>query len=281
MMTCTTLYTQLLLAVTTKTYDENGLLIEDGNYTWTYDYYDDGTMKSRTKLDSSGKAVYKHIYEYDIENKAITRHEYGDANSVKNNSQTRKDVFYYDDQNNFLEAQAHAEQIDHGFFTGIERPFGMTERNRTFYDGNTWGQGTGFNEYDSQGRLTGWYVCGYNTTCIEKARNGDYSLASIKRKYEYSTDENGILTVIQKRGSGNSWYVEDTYRFEYDEYGNLIKSYQRGTLAQSITWKDPNWKANTAAKKAAANHQVKRIYTVEEATEAAKGNKNTFSIRYR
>ncbi len=28
-------------------------------------------------------------------------------------------------------------------------------------------------------------------------------------------------------------------------------------------------------------HNVKRIYTVEEATEAAKGNKNTFSIKYR
>ena len=28
-------------------------------------------------------------------------------------------------------------------------------------------------------------------------------------------------------------------------------------------------------------HEVKRIYTVEEATEAAKGNKNTFSIKYR
>ena len=33
--------------------------------------------------------------------------------------------------------------------------------------------------------------------------------------------------------------------------------------------------------KKALSRDVKRIYTVEEATEAAKGNKNTFSIRYR
>ena len=56
----------------------------------------------------------------------------------------------------------------------------------------------------------------------------------------------------------------------YDSNGEIVAQY--GSL---IDFGTTNYYVPKAPKEA------KRIYTVEEATEAAKGNKNTFSIRYR
>ena len=264
-------------AATTRIYDEKGLLKQDGDYTWVYDYYEDRTIKSRTKLDGSGNAVYKDVYEYDAENKTITKKEYENASAVSNNSVSIQDVFKYDTPEKFLSAQSDVSKLNVWFTEGGNGPLGSTERYRTFYNGESWGAGTVFNSYDEQGRLTGTYVCGSNSTCITNARNGNYDSATIKRKYEYSTDEEGKVTVTQKRGP--SWYTEATFQYKYDEYGNIIKAWNNGSVKYTATYNDPNWRVNQA--KTNKEHDAKRIYTVEEATAAVKGNKNTFSIRYR
>ena len=66
-------------------------------------------------------------------------------------------------------------------------------------------------------------------------------------------------------------YERDGDHFNvYDSNGEIVAQY--GSL---IDFGTTNYYVPKAAKEA------KRIYTVEEATETAKGNKNTFSIRYR
>lgn len=262
-------------AVTSRTYDKDGLLVQDGDYTWTYDYYSDGTMKSKTKLDSSGNAVLKDVYEYDVDNKTITRSTYSNASAISSNSKSSQDVFKYDTSELFSSAQSNVSRLGLWFAPeeGIGAPLGATERQRTVYSGNTFAAGTVFNVYDSQGRLKETYLCGSNTTCITNARNGVYTNYSRSWVWDYETDASGKVTVRE-----NYWGTPNNqvYTYEYDEHGNVVKMWNRNTLTYTATWENPSWR------EVPEEYVAKRIYTIEEAVEATSGKwKNTFSIRYR
>ena len=85
---------------------------------------------------------------------------------------------------------------------------------------------------------------------------------------------------------------EDGNYYERDSHGNLMSIYHRnGEIEKLYSYKynsngsytqyDKNGNLLGTYNSDGSAYIPKRIYTVEEATEAAKGNKNTFSIRYR
>ncbi len=73
----------------------------------------------------------------------------------------------------------------------------------------------------------------------------------------------------------NAFHYSDVNSVESSEaVKNILQNYFSSQLGRNVTWTE-------YFEPVVENHIIKRIYTVEEATEAAKGNKNTFSIRYR
>ena len=74
----------------------------------------------------------------------------------------------------------------------------------------------------------------------------------------------------------NAFHGSDVNAVESSEaVKNILQNYFSSQLGRNVTWTE-------YFEPVVENHIIKRIYTVEEATEAlGKNNKNTFSIRYR
>ena len=240
-------------AATIRTYDENGMLVQEGSYTFSYEYYDDGRVRKKTKLSSSGSTVEYSIYTYDDANKTITSRYSGNG----------RDFTYYYDNADFYNNASKAENVIR-FSTGMNAngnvPLGAYKMKMSG------ASDTIVYQNDAKGNTIGLFFC-YTTSCVNKAAQGDYSeTTSDKRYYTYNDDG----SIVERRNSGTN-----TWTYEYDAYGNVTSVKVNGRLEYTYNWEDPAWNY------VPEEHVAKRIYTVEEATEAAKGNKNTFTLKYR
>lgn len=154
------------------------------------------------------------------------------------------------------------------------------------------------NEYDASGNLISKDQKGYYDGVWVGANN------SVFHQYTYDSDNNMIKDEeygYNQDGSTYfnvytecSWDTPDTancnFRYAdgtliypstrnnqktYDEYGNVIAS-----NGNTYVWADPEWKSKQATSQGV--REIKRIYTIQEATEALGDNgRNTFSIKYR
>ena len=113
-------------------------------------------------------------------------------------------------------------------------------------------------DYDTNGNLTSLHNYLGNTA--------DPSKLEWYEEYEYGTDGKKLL---RTRYTGDGVKMsEGTYK--HDKYGNVIGLYDtNGNLLASSSWSD-GWKKK----------QMKRIYTIQEATQAS-GKKNSVMIRYK
>ena len=293
-------------------YDENGRLvreenIDDSGVKWenVYTYDDDGKLSYITWLNN-GEVDGKEVYTYDESGRQSTYTTYMSGEDVANNTPSEKSVYTYDENGVRTElfydiAGWSSEEPWNKIITSYDSNGNMISE--TMYNGDeaiasgvfNW---TGVYTYDENGAQTSmkWY---YSTEAKENDRpdymqiyiNDDHgSMISWEEYVGYESIENGIPS------HSPNW----PYRYEYDEYGNIIAMYYHNggeyVLGFTSYWANPNWKANSqnssnngngesdTTQTSNASNMARRgklIYTVEEATRVSKKTGNTFKIRYK
>ncbi|MBR6409561.1 MAG: hypothetical protein IKS23_04930 [Alphaproteobacteria bacterium] len=276
-------------------YDENGNLIKDKYYEYTYD--DQGHVTSRTHY-VNGSAYSRDEYIYDAKGNKISETWYNAQSSISSgipdavfeytyeydsqgniSSQTKyskttdrmDSITYYDSNGNVLERISSAIDTSNGgrVYVYQSEEFTYDEHNNQIsYDKynhkgeKEWGWNREYT-YDDKGNIS------FQTTCFDE----DFC--------EY------VESIHDDKGNLISYYlwddegtVEDV-AYTYDDYGNLIAECWYGDTDNCTTWYwvDPNWKANKAHRDWLARRKL--IYTVEEAEKLSKPTGNKFRIRYK
>ena len=99
----------------------------------------------------------------------------------------------------------------------------------------------------------------------------DIGISTDFRFYE-EKDSNGKITLKYEKGGYKTYDSHGNITGKYDLEGNILETYAYNPDGSILTY-DTNGKL--------IGIQGKRILTVDEASALVKGNKNTFSIRYR
>lgn len=275
---------------TTYEYNDAGKLIKE--------YYDDGETTGiiNYELDSHGNWIkqttsysdgYEHVSErsydyYDNGNiKAMYEAPYGiieeyDESGLKTKEYMRNSCSGCDGPGIISE------------FSRLDKSFEYDEKGRLIREndiaqaGCDWWYDYCFDYiecyseygYDEKGNLNKEIKANTGGWCTYES-DGYYRCE--KNYMENVYDKNGKMLATYRGGTNISNTDPQTYTsrilvytYDHDKYGNLIAKYDAdGNLVGTYTYKNPTY--NT----------VMRIYTVKEATLAADGNNNTFSIRYK
>lgn len=221
----------------------------------SYDYYDNGNIKAMYE------APYGIIEEYDesgLKTKEYMRNSCSgcDGPGIISEFSRLDKSFEYDEKGRLIRENEYGDQRD--IYTGLDTFYVEVYSEYEYND-------DGILIHEIKGNSGGWCsdVVNGKVTCKKNYIENTYDKnGNIRATYRGGTLlEDGIQTYPSK---------ELVYTYDHDKYGNLIAKYDAdGNLVGTYTYKNPTY--NT----------VMRIYTVKEATLAADGNNNTFSIRYK